>query len=281
VREAAVVADPVDPVFRADLYRGTARAYDRFRPPYPPALVTDLVARTGADGTGRLLDLACGTGQAAFALAESFAEIWAADQEPGMIEFAGQKADEVGAAARFRFLTCAAEDLAAPADYFDVITVGNAFHRLRRTVLAPAMLGWLRPGGFLALLWGGSPWHGGDEPWQRVLAATMQRWQHRPGAIARIPAGYQADRDARPDLDILTEAGFAFAGRYDFPASRLWTADELAGFLASTSVLSAASLGEHAAEFDSDLRRALAACRPDGRFRQHDVMSYELARRPG
>jgi SAM-dependent methyltransferase len=274
------MTDPVDPAFRTDLYRGTAGAYDRFRPPYPAALIADLITRTGADGTGRLLDLACGTGQAALAMASSFAEIWAVDQEPDMIEFARHKVHQAGTAARFRFLTCAAEDLAAPAGHFDLITVGNAFHRLRRTVLAPAMLGWLRPHGFVALLWGGSP-SNGAEPWQRVLAATMQRWQDRPGAEARIPADYQPDRDAHTDVDILTGAGFITAGRYDFPTSRLWTADELAGYLASTSVLSAAALGEHTAEFDDDLHRQLSSSQPDGRFRQRDVMSYDLARRPG
>jgi hypothetical protein len=60
----------------------------------------------------------------------------------------------------------------------------------------------------------------------------------------------------------------------------VWTADTLAGFIASTSVLSAAALGEHAAEFDADLRRELARCEPDGRFRQHTEIAYELARRP-
>ena len=57
-----------DAEFRRDLYRGTAGYYDRFRVPYPAGLVGDLADRTGADGTGRLLDLACGTGQLSFAL---------------------------------------------------------------------------------------------------------------------------------------------------------------------------------------------------------------------
>jgi SAM-dependent methyltransferase len=57
-----------DPEFRRDLYRGTARDYDRFRVPYPQALIDDLAGRSGADGQGRLLDLACGTGQVTFAL---------------------------------------------------------------------------------------------------------------------------------------------------------------------------------------------------------------------
>jgi hypothetical protein len=48
-----------------------------------------------------------------------------------------------------------------------------------------------------------------------------------------------------------------------------------------TSVLSAAALGEEAADFDADLRRELAACQPDGRFSQHSEIAYDLALRPG
>jgi len=270
----------VDPVFRLDLYRGTARAYEQFRPPYPADVMADVAERTGADGTGRLLDLACGTGQVAFPLADRFAEIWAVDQEPGMIEVARHKAADAGGGARFRFLTCAAERLTAPTGHFDLITVGNAFHRLPRTPLARQMLRWLRPGGYVALLWGGSPMYG-DAPWQRTLAATMQRWQDRPGAEPRVPASYQADRDERSDRRILAEAGFELSGRYSFPVSHVWTADELAGFVASTSVLSAAALGERAGEFDADLRRKLADCQRDGRFRQQTEIAYDLARKPG
>jgi SAM-dependent methyltransferase len=269
-----------DPAFRADLYRGTARAYDQFRPPYPAMLIADMSARTGADGTGRLLDLACGTGQVAFALSAGFAEIWAVDQEPEMIEVAREKAARSGDAARFRLLTGAVEALAAPAGHFDLVTIGNAFHRLPRAITARAAATWLRPGGVLALLWGGSPWFG-NEAWQHALTDTMERWQHRLGADERIPAGYAAARDARPDAEVLAEAGFEIVGRYLFIVKRGWTSDEIAGHLASTSVLSHQALGENAAEFHADLRRALSASQPDGRFRQETELAYDLARRPG
>jgi SAM-dependent methyltransferase len=268
-----------DPAFRADLYRGTARGYDRYRPPYPAALIADISTRTGADGTGRLLDVACGTGQIAFALAASFAEIWAVDQEPGMIEVAREKAAQSGNAARFTLSTGAVEDLVAPAGHFDLVTIGNAFHRLPRAKVARAIFGWLRPAGFLALLWGGSPWFG-DEPWQRALTATMDRWLRRPGAEERIPAGYAEARDGRPDADILAEMGFEIVGRYPFVMQRDWTAGEIAGNVASTSVLSQHALGERAAEFEADLRRALSDSRPDGRFQQVTELAYDLARRP-
>ena len=242
-------------------------------------MITDISTRTGADGTGQLLDLACGTGQIAFALWAGFAEIWAVDQEPGMIEVARRKAAASGDAARFRFLTAAAEELAVPAGHFDLVTIGNAFHRLPRAIVGRAALSWLRGGGFLALLWGGSPWLG-DEPWQHALAATMDRWQHRPGAEELVPAGWAAARDARPDAEILTEAGFEIVGRYSFPVTHDWTAAEIAGFLSSTSVLSSHALGEHAAAFEADLRRELSAAQPDGEFRQETEFAYDLARRP-
>jgi len=269
-----------DPAFRTDLYRGTARGYDLFRPPYPPGLIADLSVRTGADGSGRLLDLACGTGQVAFALSDGFAEIWAVDQEPGMIEVVRDKAAGSGGAARFRCLTGSAEELAAPAGHFDLVTIGNAFHRLPRAVVGRAVLRWLRPGAFLALLWGGSPWLG-DAPWRRSLMATMDRWQHRPGADERIPAGYAEARDTRPDEEILAEAGFEVVGRYSFTENRAWTVAEIAGYVASTSVLSQHALGDQAAEFNADLRRELSAVQPDGRFRHEMVWAYDLARRPG
>jgi trans-aconitate methyltransferase len=59
-------------IFRTDLYRGTAAFYARFRPPYPASLLEDLAARLPVSGRGRLLDLACGTGQAALPLAKRF-----------------------------------------------------------------------------------------------------------------------------------------------------------------------------------------------------------------
>jgi len=268
-----------DPEFRGDLYRGAARSYETYRRPYPQDLIDHLATRSGADRTGRLLDLACGTGQVAFALCHHFAEVWAVDQEPDMIEVATSKAAAAGLGARWRFHTCAVAELSAPAGAFDMVTIGNAFHRLRREQVAARALHWLRPGGYLALLWGGSPGDG-DALWQQALRATTRRWQDRNGADQRIPPGYDAARRATPDVAILRAAGFEVTGRFEFAYTHDWTLDEIAGFLASTSVLSAVALGRAAPQFDADLRRELASHQPEGRFRQDATFAYDLARRP-
>lgn len=268
-----------DPQFRTDLYRGTAEYYDRFRPGYPDELLDALAARTGADGTGSLLDLACGTGQVSFPLRTGFASIWAVDQEPDMIKVASAKAEASGESKLFRFVTCAAEELNAPEQAFDLVTIGNAFHRLPREAVARSVLRWLKPGGYLALLWGGPPNYG-DAPWQQALRDQMQRWQLRPGADQRVPAEYDADRAARADSDILRETGFEVVGRQEFPVSQMWTATQIAGFVASTSVLSPDALGPDAEAFDVSLRQALLEQEPGGEFRQDTSFAYDLARRP-
>src|SRR6478735_5327699 len=97
--------------YRKDLFRGTAESYDRFRLPYPAELIDDLRARVLLRRTGRLLDLACGTGQIAFALAADFAEVWAVDQEAEMIDFGERKAQRLGVT-NIRWIAAAAEDVA-------------------------------------------------------------------------------------------------------------------------------------------------------------------------
>lgn len=269
-----------DPRFRADLFRGTAHTYDEFRLPYPQALIDDLAGRCGADGAGTLLDLACGTGQLGFALRNRFREVWAVDLEPEMIDLVRRKAQAAGDPG-FRAVVSSAEDLAVPPGSFQLVTVGNAFHRMQRAVVAARVLGWLRPGGWLALVWGGSPWEG-DAPWQTALAGLVRDWQQRAGADSgdRVPAGYEQARRARTDQEILRAAGFELAARRTFESVHDWSADTIAGFLASTSVLSRPALGPLAADFDRDLLALLTAEASGGLLRQRLTYACDLARRP-
>lgn len=265
-----------DPEFRRDLFRGTAPFYDRFRVPYPRGLIDDLAERAGEGG--RLLDLACGTGQLTFALHDRYDEVWAVDQEPEMVAVVREKALTAGIGT-IRPLAAAAEDLQAAEDSFDLVVIGNAFHRLPRERVAANVRRWLRPGRCLALVWGESPW-AGEEPWQRTLAATMKRWRARAGGEGRVPAGYDEYRRERPDLAILEQAGFDVIGAHQFLAGHDWTPRTLAGFLFSTSVLSRPALGDLAPAFEEDLRREMLGCVPAGRWRQVVSFGYQLARRP-
>ncbi len=267
--------------FRRDLYRGTARDYETYRVPYPAALIAELAAvsaRAGADGGRRLLDLACGTGQLSFALHSHFAETWAVDQEPDMIRLCREKA-AAAAIGDLRFITSPAENLDAPAAAFDLVVIGNAFHRLPRPSVAGRVWRWLRPGQLLALVWSASPWDG-PEPWQQAMTATMTRWQAGLADRDRVPPGYEQARRDLPDHEVLRQAGFEVEGRCQVTVSKLWTAAQLAGFAFSTSVLSRTALGADAVRFEADLRRAVDTSAVDGMLRQEMSFVFELARRP-
>ena len=264
--------------FAADLYRGAAAAYDRYRLPYPAAMIADLVRRAGISGHGRLLDLACGTGQLAFPLRRWFAEVWAVDQEPDMIEVVRAKA-AAEQARNLRPVLSAAEALDAPPEYFELTVVGNAFHRLNRDLAASLILGWLQAGGHLALCWSSQPWDG-EQRWQRALAAVLDRWKTALGAGDRIPAGWAEARSRRPDTRVLGDAGFELAGSFEFATGHRWTVPELAGLIMSTSFLPAAVLGDQAAAFDADLAASLGPASEDGVLTETVTFECALARRP-
>ncbi|SEN90666.1 Ubiquinone/menaquinone biosynthesis C-methylase UbiE [Actinacidiphila rubida] len=265
--------------FAPDLYQGTSGHYDRFRLPYPDAMIDDLLRRAAPSGDGRLLDLACGTGQLAFPLGDRFADVWAVDAEADMTRVV--RAQAVAAQAdHVRTVTVSAEELRAEPGSFELIVIGNAFHRLRRDLVAQRAHAWLKPGGCLALCWSTSPW-AGPRDWQHALAALLRTWQDALGVASRVPAGWEQARQQDPDHEVLSRAGFAPVERHEFTVEHRWTIPELAGHIRSTSFLPPAALGDHAAEFDAALSTELTPYAGDGSLTDPVGFAYELTRRPG
>jgi SAM-dependent methyltransferase len=267
--------------FRDDLYRGAAEDYERYRPPYPPGLLTSLTRTAGVTGRGQLLDLACGTGQVALPLAGQFEQVLAVDQEPDMVRVGRLSVEGGSGLSNIEWRVGAVEDLALADGTFELVTAGNAFHRLPRQVVAGKVFGWLRPGGCFALLWGGTPWRDNFEPWQKSLSSTLERWMDAVGSRERIPAGWAEAQTAKPDIEVLREARFEVLERFSVAATLSWTAGSLAGFLYSTSFLSRAVVGTRVTEFEEDLRRSVFEEAGAGPYIQETDFACELARRPG
>lgn len=268
---------PDEIVYRPDLYRGIAGDYDRFRVGYPKAMLDDLVTRSALTGRGRLLDLACGTGQITFALHGHFAEVWSVDQEPDMVELVRAKAATAGMS-HIRAVASPAEEFTASAETFELVAVGNAFHRLQRQAVASKVLRWLQPGQCCALLWADGPWRGTAD-WQQAMAATLDTWTDRAGTRGLVPLGWDQDRVEYPDGTVLEASGFEPVGSYAFPHHHEWTIEALIGFAYSTSFLPRTALGDLADAFEADLRNALGATDPAVRFHETINFGYELARR--
>lgn len=126
---------------RAESFGSVAAAYDRFRPSYPDALISDLVERA----PDRVLDVACGTGKVAVPLVACGLSVLGVEADPKMAAIArthGLIVEE----ARF-------EDWDDGGRTFDLITCGQGWHWIDTSVADEKAARLLNPGGTLALFW--------------------------------------------------------------------------------------------------------------------------------
>lgn len=126
---------------RAESFGSVAAAYDRFRPSYPDALISDLVAL----GPQRVLDVACGTGKVAVPLLACGLSVLGVEADPKMAAIArthGLIVEE----AKF-------EEWDDAGRTFDLLTCGQGWHWIDMSVGDEKAARLLTPRGTLALFW--------------------------------------------------------------------------------------------------------------------------------
>jgi SAM-dependent methyltransferase len=259
----------------ADLYLGAADYYARYRPPYPHELFETLRNEAGVDGSGRLLDLGCGTGEIAVPMSPHFREIWAVDQQPEMIELGRERAASAGAS-NIRWILRTAETVEAASLSFQLVTVGAAFHWMDRELVGSHAMQWLESGRCLAVLGSNSPWTG-DADWQTLAVDVIRRWL---GEARRAGAG-TFRKPSRPHEEILRASGFEDVAEREFLIPYVWTLDSFIGYLYSTSFASRAVLAESADQFEADMRSKLLAYDARGLYEELIHFYYIRARKGG
>lgn len=242
------------------LYEGTAGYYSRYRPKYPPSLVRILRERFRLDGTGRLLDLGCGPGTVAIALAHLFEEVIAMDPDDAMRAEGERIARERGVSnIEWRF--GGSKDLSPALGQFRLVTMGNSFHWMDRARTLDALYDLVTDGGGIAVVGEGAP----------IPPPPPTRWR---AAINAVLKRYLPDRQLSwdhpgPPPEERHEAYIA-RSRFKDLASYMesfdveWTIESMIGNLYSTSFCSRRVLGDRVDAFERDLRAAILAVEPSG-----------------
>lgn len=255
----------------SDLFEGTAQAYARFRPGYPAAVLGHLRAAFHLDGTGRLLDLGCGTGEVARPLHADFEEVVGLDLSPEMIAEARRQGQRAGIS-NIRWLCGPAEEISGELRTFRLVTLGNAFHWMRQDEVLDRAYALLEGGGVAILGHPGGVWSG-EDPWERAVREVLTRWLG-PRRMTRT-GPFTAEEGAERRAIARSRFTGVTAGEHRW--SRVVDVETIVGELFSTSFASRALLGERADAFAADVRRVLLALDPAGRFVQRLRTEYIFA----
>lgn len=258
--------------FQAGAFAGTARAYVRYRPAYPVAMLDDLRQRAGVTGQGRLLDLGCGPGRVAIPLAPHFREVWAVDSEPEMIEVGRGEAARVGVRS-IEWQVGRAEEVEAAAGSVELVTFGESFHRVDQPQVLSRARQWLMPGRCLATMGANSIFQS-EAPWHAVVCDTMRKWT---GGWAGPKTRAEARKFWTHDALILA-GGFSEVTSHEFLVPHVWQVDDILGYMDATSGASRRRLGANADACHADLKRALLDWDTRGEYADTLWFAYTLAR---
>jgi SAM-dependent methyltransferase len=171
------------------LFAGTAWYYARYRPGYPRAALDDIVGCLHLEGTGRLLDLGCGTGQLVLPLAAHVAEGVGIDPEMDMLTEGRRQAHERGVA-NVRWVRGCSVDLPAGLGRFRLVSMGRCFHWMDRVHVLTALDEIVDDRGALVIL-NDSNLLVPATSWQRAIADVQRRFL--PPDHHRAPAPPSAD----------------------------------------------------------------------------------------
>jgi demethylmenaquinone methyltransferase/2-methoxy-6-polyprenyl-1,4-benzoquinol methylase len=134
-----------------------------------------LVRRATVNPAARALDLCCGTGDVAFALARRGLDVTGLDFSEPMLAVAGRRAASLsGAACRVRFLLGDAQQIPFPDASFDVVTVSYGLRNLASLETGLREMGRVvKPGGRVLALDFGKP---DNALWRAIYFAYLRRF---------------------------------------------------------------------------------------------------------
>lgn len=125
-------------------------AYTRFRPGYPPALVSTLLEKTGLVADAVVADVGSGTGIFTRQLLDQGLRVSAVEPNVNM-RLAAEA--ELSGYAKFDSVDASAEHTGLADNSIDLVTAAQAFHWFNNAATKAEFERILKPGGKLALIW--------------------------------------------------------------------------------------------------------------------------------
>jgi len=146
----------------------------------------------------------------------------------------------------------------------DMTTIGRAFHWMDKQQTLRDLFSITRPFGGIAIIGDNGP---RDDPpdntWKTIINKTVRSWlgENRKAGTKGIYI-HSGERFET----VLGESQFHNLESVKFMTTRIWTIDQIIGYLYSTSSSSIPVLQDKKEPFEKDLRSRLLSFSPDGEF---------------
>ena len=261
----------IEPVpFEPRRFRTAAAHYLAGRPGYAPRLIRRVAELCTLGAADRVLDLGCGPGQLAKALAPFVGAVVGIDPEPEMLRLA-----ERDAPANVQFLEGSSYGLEPDLGVFRLVTMGRSFHWMDRVDTLRRLEGMIEPGGAVALFGDKHP-EVPENAWRQVFQDLVERYaaddphrhqRHEPGKASHIAVLLDSAFSELEEVSVIE--------RRELPAAALI---ERALSMSSTSQ---ARIGDRVDALVAEIEALTAQLAPAGRLIEVVASTALIAHRRG
>jgi SAM-dependent methyltransferase len=252
------------------LFSSAVAYYAQYRPGYPQDMVDALAARVGLDGTQRVLDIGCGTGQLTIPLARHARAVVAIDPVADML-VRGRQAAQAARAGNITWLEGDSSQVAAlAAPGADLAVFAASFHWIDRAAVLAALDSVLAPAGAVVVI--NDVLGEGEQPdWDHAIARIRDRYL---GVRQRAGTGIYSHGE------VLASSAFCAVDTQTWSWSRQLTVEEVTGLQLSYSFSTPALLGDQAQAFCRDVRATVLGLYPAGVVTEPFRVEVLIAARP-
>lgn len=253
-----------------DKFKSAAKYYNRYRPQYPKQLFQLLSEECELDGSGRLLDVGCGTGFLTIPLSKYFDEAIGLDLSQEMLNEAKLAAEQKNCT-NIKWIQGNAEHLGSNLGEFKMITAGRSLHWMDTTTILPQIYERLLPGGYVALVGEQNGFWLGQEDWCKAVAKLIVEFTGNDFSANKKPLVLWQD--------MLANFPYQYIKPQIIHLTRTWNIDNIIGFLLSTSFCSTDVLGSRYEEFKQRLNDSLLKINAKNEFVEKNTLSVVIAKK--
>ena len=251
-----------------NVFSGTAWFYARYRPNYPDEVIDLLRKQFKLSNKSRVLDLGCGTGQIAIQIAQYVSEVIAVDPQEDMLK-EGQKLVDIRGVFNIKWILGESGNIPRISSHIndiDLTVIARAFHWMDKEQTLKDLYKITKADGGIAIIYDDSgPRDGSMIPWKETVDQLVKKWL---GEERKAGTQGTYSHPTKRFETFLLESEFRDLEFVGFNIERIWTIDQIIGYIYSTSYSSLPVLGGRKEPFEAELRVSLKELDPTEQFKE-------------